>query len=110
MMMIHDACRKHEPRDIRFGQYHRQPLLRLIPECLLSHLPALVTLHSTVMFSSTRRWLKRNRTNFAIGAGVVGVGYVAGQYVINKISETRERMNSDRISREKYVAQIMASE
>ena len=54
------------------------------------------------MIGATRRWLRRNRTNFAIGVGVLGVGYVAGQYVINKISETRERMSGDRIAREKY--------
>ena len=54
------------------------------------------------MISATRRWLKRNRTNFAIGFGVLGVGYVAGQYAINKISEARERMSSDRVAKEKY--------
>ena len=54
------------------------------------------------MISATRRWLRRNRTNFVIGFGVVGVGYVAGQYVLSKITEVRERMASDRIAKEKY--------
>ena len=54
------------------------------------------------MISATRRWLRRNRTNLAIGLGVLGAGYVAGQYILNKISEARERMSSDRIAREKY--------
>jgi peroxin-3 len=55
------------------------------------------------MISATRRWLKRNRTPFAIGFGVIGVGYVATQYVLGKISDARERMSSDRIAREKYI-------
>ena len=55
------------------------------------------------MISATRNWLRRNRTNFAIGFGVLGVGYVAGQYVLSKITEARERMTSDRIAKEKYV-------
>lgn len=53
------------------------------------------------MISATRRWLRRNRTNFAIGAGVLGIGYVAGQYVLSKITEARERMTADRIAKEK---------
>ncbi|KAG7007998.1 hypothetical protein G7Y79_00007g021230 [Physcia stellaris] len=52
------------------------------------------------MISATRRWLRRNRTNFAIGAGVLGIGYVAGQYVLSKITEARERMTADRIAKE----------
>ncbi|KAJ5042998.1 uncharacterized protein L3040_004387 [Drepanopeziza brunnea f. sp. 'multigermtubi'] len=52
------------------------------------------------MFSATRNWLKRNRAPFAIGFGVIGVGYVATQYVLGKFSEVRERMSSDRIARE----------
>ena len=54
------------------------------------------------MISATRRWLRRNQTNFAIGVGVLGVGYVAGQYALSKITEARERMNSDRIAKDKY--------
>lgn len=53
------------------------------------------------MITATRKWLRRNRTNFAVGFGVLGVGYVAGQYVLGKISEARERMAADRIAREK---------
>ncbi|KAL8843119.1 MAG: hypothetical protein Q9170_000249 [Blastenia crenularia] len=52
------------------------------------------------MTSSTRRWLKRNRTNFAVGVGVLGAGYVAGQYVLSKVAETRQRMAEDRVSKE----------
>lgn len=53
------------------------------------------------MISASRRWVRRNRRGLAIGAGVIGAGYLAGQYVITKISEARERMSSDRIAREK---------
>ncbi|KAF2792862.1 Peroxin-3 [Melanomma pulvis-pyrius CBS 109.77] len=52
------------------------------------------------MITSTRRWLRRNRTNFAIGAGVLGAGYLAGQYVLGKISEARQRMSDERIAKE----------
>ncbi|KAJ5795011.1 hypothetical protein N7457_001610 [Penicillium paradoxum] len=52
------------------------------------------------MIGATRRWFKRNRRGLAIGAGVIGAGYLAGQYVLSKISEARERMSSDRIARE----------
>jgi hypothetical protein len=55
------------------------------------------------MITGTRRWLRRNRTNFAIGAGVLGAGYMAGQYVLGKISEARQRMSDERIAKEKYV-------
>ena len=54
------------------------------------------------MISATRRWLRRNRSGIAVAAGVVGATYLAGQYVIGKISEARERMTSDRLAREKY--------
>jgi peroxin-3 len=53
---------------------------------------------------STRRWLRRNRTNFAVGAGVLGAGYLAGQYVLGKLSEARQRMGEERIAKEKWVA------
>ena len=56
------------------------------------------------MISSTRRWLRRNRRGFAIGFGVIGIGYVAGQYVLSKIAEARERMAGDRIAKEKYIS------
>ena len=53
------------------------------------------------MIQGTRRWLRRNRTNFAIGAGVLGAGYLAGQYVLGKLGEARQRMSDDRIAKEK---------
>lgn len=53
------------------------------------------------MISATRRWFRRNRTPLAIGVGVVGAGYLATQYVLNKINDARERMSSDRIAKEK---------
>ncbi|KGO68933.1 Peroxin-3 [Penicillium italicum] len=52
------------------------------------------------MIGATRRWFQRNRKGLAIGAGVIGAGYLAGQYVLSKISEASERMSSDRIARE----------
>lgn len=55
------------------------------------------------MIGATRRWFRRNRKGLAIGAGLVGAGYLAGQYLLSKISEARERMSSDRIAKEKLV-------
>ena len=55
------------------------------------------------MIAATRRWLRRNRTHIGIGVGLLGATYLAGQYVVSKISEARERMTSDRIAKEKYV-------
>ncbi|CAO2649229.1 Nn.00g066140.m01.CDS01 [Neocucurbitaria sp. VM-36] len=52
------------------------------------------------MIQSTRRWFRRNRTNFAIGAGVLGAGYLAGQYALGKLSEARQRMSDERIAKE----------
>lgn len=60
------------------------------------------------MISVTKRWLRRNRTGFAIGFGVIGVGYVAGQYVLSKITEARERMAGDRIAKEKYTSFLLS--
>jgi len=54
------------------------------------------------MIDATRRWLRRNRTGFAIGFGVIGIGYIAGQYILSKITEARERMAGERIAKEKY--------
>ena len=54
------------------------------------------------MITATKKWLRRNRTNFAIGFGVLGVGYVTGQYALSKITEAGERMGSDRTAKEKY--------
>lgn len=56
------------------------------------------------MIGATRRWFQRHRRSLAIGVGVVGVGYLAGQYVLSKISEARERLSSDRIAKEKSVS------
>ncbi|KAL9007222.1 MAG: hypothetical protein Q9188_000025 [Gyalolechia gomerana] len=52
------------------------------------------------MIASTRRWLRRNRTNFAVGVSVLGAGYVAGQYVLSKVVEARQRMAEDRVAKE----------
>ncbi|KAF2114761.1 Peroxin-3 [Lophiotrema nucula] len=52
------------------------------------------------MIASTRRWFRRNRTTFAVGAGVLGAGYLAGQYVLGKLSEARQRMSDERIAKE----------
>ncbi|KAH7117144.1 Peroxin-3 [Dendryphion nanum] len=52
------------------------------------------------MIAATRRWVRRNRTNFAIGAGVLGAGYLAGQYVLGKLGEARQRMGEERIAKE----------
>ncbi|KAI7280792.1 Peroxin-3 [Hortaea werneckii] len=52
------------------------------------------------MIAATRRWFRRNRTNLAIGAGVIGAGYLAGQYVLGKIQEARQRMTEERLSKE----------
>ena len=60
-----------------------------------------IALSTVDMIQGTRRWLRRNRTNFAIGAGVLGAGYLAGQYVLGKIGEARQRMSDDRIAKEK---------
>jgi peroxin-3 len=56
------------------------------------------------MITATRDWFRRNRANFAIGAGVLGAGYLATQYVLGKVTETRQRMSDERIAREKYVS------
>jgi len=53
------------------------------------------------MFRRSRTWLQRNRTPLAIGAGLLGVGYLAAQWTLSKINETRQRMTDDRIAREK---------
>ena len=54
-----------------------------------------------MMISATRRWLRRNRTGFAVGVGVLGVGYMVTQYVLSKVREAGERMSDDRIAKEK---------
>ncbi|KAF2093882.1 Peroxin-3 [Rhizodiscina lignyota] len=52
------------------------------------------------MFDRARNWFRRNRGSFAIGAGVAAGGYLAGQYVLNKVTEARQRMSDERIARE----------
>ncbi|KAL9610321.1 MAG: hypothetical protein Q9167_004952 [Letrouitia subvulpina] len=47
-----------------------------------------------------RKWFQRNRTNIAVGTGILSAGYVAGRYVLSKVTETRQRMSEDRIARE----------
>ena len=53
------------------------------------------------MFGATRRWFNRNRTPIAVGAGLIGAGYVVTRYVASKLNDARERMSSDRIAKEK---------
>ena len=55
------------------------------------------------MIRSVRSWFKRNRTNFAIGVGVLGAGYLVTQYALAKLTETRQRMSDEKIAKEKYV-------
>lgn len=55
------------------------------------------------MMASTRGWFKRNRGTLAVGAGLVGSAYFAGQWALSKITEARQRMSDDRIAKEKYV-------
>lgn len=57
------------------------------------------------MFDRARNFARRNRGTFAVGAGLVASGYLAGSYVLNKITEARQRMSDDRIAKEKYVYQ-----
>ncbi|KAB8349471.1 hypothetical protein FH972_023498 [Carpinus fangiana] len=52
------------------------------------------------MITATRNWFNRNRTRLAVGAGVLGAGYLAAQYALNKLNEARQRMSDDRIARE----------
>jgi peroxin-3 len=42
------------------------------------------------MFDGARDFLRRNRTNIVLGFGLAGAGYVAVQYVGNKLSEARK--------------------
>lgn len=55
------------------------------------------------MIQSTRQWFRRNRTTFAVGGAVLGAGYLATNYVLGKLTETRQRMSDERIAKEKYV-------
>ena len=53
------------------------------------------------MLDSTRRWFRRHSKKFLVGAGSIGVAYLAGQYAWTKWLEARQRMNDERISKEK---------
>jgi peroxin-3 len=53
------------------------------------------------MLEGTRRWFRRNRTRFAIGAGTLGLVYLAGQYAWSKWLEARQRMADETMSKEK---------
>ncbi|KEQ71119.1 Peroxin-3, partial [Aureobasidium namibiae CBS 147.97] len=52
------------------------------------------------MLEGTRRWFRRNRTRFAIGAGTLGLVYLAGQYAWSKWLEARQRMADEIMSKE----------
>ncbi|KAF8244701.1 Peroxin-3 [Wilcoxina mikolae CBS 423.85] len=52
------------------------------------------------MFEGTRNFFKRNRTNLAVGFGLAGAGYLAVQFIGNKLAEARTRMMSDRVAKE----------
>ncbi|EPS37631.1 hypothetical protein H072_8637 [Dactylellina haptotyla CBS 200.50] len=52
------------------------------------------------MLKQTQNFLRKNRTNLAIGAGLLGSIYVGANYVLGKFSEAKNRMASDRIARE----------
>lgn len=56
------------------------------------------------MIATAKQWLRKNRPTFVLGFGVVGLGYVAGQYTISKIIEARERFASDQRAREKFAS------
>ncbi|KAF8472453.1 Peroxin-3 [Kalaharituber pfeilii] len=49
------------------------------------------------MFTSVKNFIKRNKTNIAIGVGLAGAAYVV---VRSKFSEAKDRMSSDRIAKE----------
>lgn len=53
------------------------------------------------MFASAGRWFKRNRNRIAVGAAVVGGTYFVGQYVLNKITEARQRSQLEQIAKDK---------
>ncbi|KAF3925651.1 hypothetical protein ABW21_db0208100 [Orbilia brochopaga] len=52
------------------------------------------------MLKQTRNFFRKNRTNLAIGAGVIGTIYLGANYVLGKLSEAKNRMASDRIAKE----------
>ncbi|KAK6349674.1 peroxin [Orbilia brochopaga] len=52
------------------------------------------------MLKQTRNFFRKNRTNLAIGAGVIGTIYLGANYVMSKLSEAKNRMATDRIAKE----------
>ncbi|KAK3073309.1 peroxin [Teratosphaeriaceae sp. CCFEE 6253] len=52
------------------------------------------------MISASRRWFQRNRTNIVVATSLAGATYLAGQYVVGKIQEVRQRASDERISKE----------
>ncbi|KAF3091489.1 peroxin [Orbilia oligospora] len=52
------------------------------------------------MLKQTRTFFRKNRTNLAIGAGIVGSIYIGANYVISKLTEAKNRMATDRIAKE----------
>ncbi|KAF3935601.1 hypothetical protein ABW19_dt0204183 [Dactylella cylindrospora] len=52
------------------------------------------------MLKQTRTFFRKNRTNLAIGASVIGGIYIGANYILGKFSETKDRMATDRIARE----------
>lgn len=54
------------------------------------------------MITASRDWLRRHRYSLGISAGLLGGAYLAGTYVIGKLTDARQRMSDDRIAKEKY--------
>ncbi|KAI5259573.1 hypothetical protein E4T42_00099 [Aureobasidium subglaciale] len=60
----------------------------------------------SLLSSAEKDWLNdyhakvRNRTRFAVGAGTLGLVYLAGQYAWSKWLEARQRMADERMSKE----------
>ncbi|QIW99851.1 hypothetical protein AMS68_005369 [Peltaster fructicola] len=52
------------------------------------------------MIEATRRWFRRNRNSLLVGAGVIGAGYLAGQYVLGRIREASQRMRDDKTAKD----------
>ncbi|KAJ6264818.1 hypothetical protein Dda_0970 [Drechslerella dactyloides] len=62
--------------------------------------PHLLRPPTAAMLKQTRNFFRKNRTNLAIGAGVIGTIYLGANYVLGKLSEAKNRMATDRIARE----------
>ncbi|EWC45066.1 hypothetical protein DRE_06205 [Drechslerella stenobrocha 248] len=52
------------------------------------------------MLKQTQTFLRRNRANIAIGAGLLGSIYVGANYVLGKLTDAKNRMATDRIAKE----------